>query len=261
LALPLSETEPKMTISGVEGRPGARLSLLPKSAVRFGSRGHYTSIPMADPHVIRERAKSRFPSVLLTLLSIIQALALEVLWSNLSEKDHLWAGSLGAVVGWLQVLAVFGCIVVVWLFYSSLVTRLVWVPSIRDSILPFIVGGAEFLLAEMLSPELRHLWFFLFAGIFGFSTWTSTTILVRARLDPDNGGLWDDFDPYGIGAMVGPIGVVGLLAAAGIAVWIWGATGLVALLAVGFANFALIVQILAIRHFWNQSLGLNQGGD
>jgi len=216
---------------------------------------------MADPQVIRERAKNRFPSVLLTLLSIIQALALEVLWSNFSGSDHLWAGGLGAVIGWLQVSAVFGAIVVVWLFYSSLMMRLVWVPSIRDSILPFIIGGAEFLLAEMLSPELRHLWFFLFAGIFGFSTWTSTTIFIRARHDPDNAGLWDDFDPYGIGALAGPVGVVGLLAVAGIGVWIWGATGLVALFAVGFANFALIVQILAIRYFWNKSLGLDQGGD
>jgi hypothetical protein len=216
---------------------------------------------VADPHVIRERAKSRFPSVLLTLLSIIQALALEVLWSNLSGSDHLWAGGLGAVIGWLQVSAVFGGIVVVWLFYSSLVMRLVWVPSIRDSILPFIIGGAQFLLAEMLSPELRHLWFFLIAGIFGLSAWTSTTTFVRARRDPDNAGPWDDFDPYSIRSLIGPIIVVGLLAVAGVGVWIWGATGLVALLAVGFANFALIVQILVIRYFWNRSLGLNQGGD
>jgi hypothetical protein len=216
---------------------------------------------MADPQVILERAKSRFPSVLLTLLSIIQALALEVLWSNLSGSEHLWARGLGAVIGWLQVSAVFGGIVVVWLFYSSLVTRLVWVPTIRDSILPFIIGGAQFLLAEMLSPELRHVWFFLLAGIFGFSAWTSTTILVRAKRQPENAGLWDDFDPKGVGSLAAPIGVVGLLALAGVGVWIWGATGLVALFAVGFANFALIVQILVIRYFWNKSLGLNQRGD
>jgi hypothetical protein len=257
-ALQFAETEPKTTRLGIGGRPCVRLSLLPNSAVRFGSRGDYTSKTVADPHVIRERAKSRFPSVLLTLLSIIQALALEVLWSNLSGSDHLWAGGLGAAVGWLQVSAVFGGIVVVWLFYSSLVMRLVWVPSIRDSILPFIIGGAEFLMAEMLSPELRHLWFFLFAGIFGLSAWTSSTTFAMAKRDPDNAGLWDDFDPYSTGALVGPIGVVGLLAAAGVGVWIWGATGLVALVAVGFANFALILQILAIRYFWNRSLGLNQ---
>lgn len=157
--------------------------------------------------------------------------------------------------------AVFGGIVVVWLFYSSLVMRLVWVPSMRDSILPFIIGAAEFLLAEMLSPEFRHLWFFLFAGIFGFCTWTSNTTFVRASRDPDNAGLWDDFDPFGMGALVGPIGVVGLLVVAGVGLWIWGATGRVALFAVGFANVALIGQILVIRSFWDRSLGLNQGDD
>jgi hypothetical protein len=233
----------------------------PNPAARFGRRDDYTSRTVADPQVIRDRAKSRFPSVLLTLLSILQALALEVLWSNLSHSNHLWEGGLGAVVGWLQVSAVFGGIVVVWLFYSSLVMRLVWVPSIRDSILPFIVGSAEFLLAEMLSPELRHMWFFLFAAIFGFSAWTSTTTFVRARRDPDNAGLWDDFDPYSARSLAGPICAVVLLVAAGVGVWIWGATSLVALLAVGFANCALILQVLTIRYFWNQSLGINQRGD
>jgi hypothetical protein len=95
-----------------------------------------------------------------------------------------------------------GGIVVVWLFCSSLLMRLVWVPTIRDSILPFIIGGAEFRLAEMLSPELRHPWFFLFAGIFGFGTWASTTTFVGVRHDPDSAGLWDDFDPYRIGGLV-----------------------------------------------------------
>lgn len=205
---------------------------------------------MPDSHVIRERAKHRFPSVLLTVLSIIQALALEVLWSNLSGNDHLWEGGLGAVVGWLQVSAVFGGIVIVWLFYSSLVMRLVWVPSVRDSILPFIIGAAEFLLADMLAPELLHYWFYLLAAIFGFSSWTSTSTFVRARLDPDNADFFDEFDPYSRDSLIGPIGVVGFLVLAGVGVGVWGPTGVMALVAVSFANLALIFQILVIRHFW-----------
>ena len=44
--------------------------------------------------------------------------------------------------------------------------RIVWVPSILDSLLPFILGIAEFVLADMLQPELRHLWFYLIAAVF-----------------------------------------------------------------------------------------------
>ncbi len=213
---------------------------------------------MSDLHVIRERAKRRFPSVLLTVVSIIQALALEVLWSNLSGSDHLWAGGLGAVIGWLQVSAVFAGIVLVWLFYSSLVMRLVWVPSMRDSILPFIVGAAEFLLADMLAPELLHWWFYLLAAIFGFSSWMSTSTFVRARRDPDNADFFNNIDPQSVSSLAGPAGVLGLLVLSGVGVGIWGATSWVALLGVSFANIALIAQILVIRHYWNRSLGLDQ---
>jgi hypothetical protein len=38
---------------------------------------------------MRSRAKTHFPSVLLTLISIIQALALELMWSKIVESDFL----------------------------------------------------------------------------------------------------------------------------------------------------------------------------
>ena len=131
----------------------------------------------------------------------------------------------------------------------------------RDSILPFIIGAAEFLLADMLSPDLLHLWFYLLAAIFGFSSWTSTSTFVRARRDPDNADFFDEFDPYTSDSLLGPIGVVGLLVAAGVGAGVWGATGVLALVGVSFANIALIVQVLVIRHFWNRSLGLDRRGE
>ena len=48
---------------------------------------------------IRDRAKEQFPSVLLTLLSIVQALALEFLWDHSRHRPELyelsWALSMG----------------------------------------------------------------------------------------------------------------------------------------------------------------------
>lgn len=51
---------------------------------------------------IRERTKEHFPSVLVTLLSIFQALALELLWGRVRESPYLFEGGLGA---WLVVFA------------------------------------------------------------------------------------------------------------------------------------------------------------
>ena len=41
--------------------------------------------------------------VLLTLLSIVQALALELIWSHLHEVDYLFEVSLTAAIAWLQI--------------------------------------------------------------------------------------------------------------------------------------------------------------
>lgn len=107
-------------------------------------------------HALHVRSKDLLPSILLTLTSIIQALALEVLWSNVTSKAHLWDFTHAAVISWLQVMVVFQSIVLVWLFYAHLVLRFRWVPEIRDSVVPFLFGLGEFTLAEMLSPEHLH---------------------------------------------------------------------------------------------------------
>jgi hypothetical protein len=53
--------------------------------------------------IIRERAKEHFPSVLLTFLSIIQALAVELWWSSMQEADYLWQpeNSWAFWIGWM----------------------------------------------------------------------------------------------------------------------------------------------------------------
>ena len=50
---------------------------------------------------IRDRAKKRFPTVLLTLLSIVQALALEFLWDHSRHRPELYEATATALLGWL----------------------------------------------------------------------------------------------------------------------------------------------------------------
>ncbi len=52
---------------------------------------------------IRMRAREQFPSVLLTLLSIIQAIALESLWDHARHRPELYSVSWDALLGWLQI--------------------------------------------------------------------------------------------------------------------------------------------------------------
>ncbi len=53
----------------------------------------------------RARAKDQFPTVMLTLLGIIQALALELIWAHLTEAPSLYTFTFSAVMMWLQIIA------------------------------------------------------------------------------------------------------------------------------------------------------------
>lgn len=205
---------------------------------------------------MRARARELMPQVLLTVLSIIQALALEVLWSSVHETDHLWQGGFPAFLGWLQVLAVFQGILVMWLFYVSLVLRYRWTPTVADSVVPFLLGVLEFSMAEMLEPELMHLWCFVLAAIFAGASTTGAVILRHAASDPENrdSGLGTVFSMRR--SLGQAASLVGTLLVAGAAVLVWGPAGWVALLAVVAANVVLVVQAGIIRHYWVRSLGI-----
>ncbi len=47
-----------------------------------------------------ERAKDLLPAIILTILSMIQALALELFWSKIQDSGFLWQGGMDAIVGW-----------------------------------------------------------------------------------------------------------------------------------------------------------------
>jgi len=93
---------------------------------------------------LRNRAQEHFPAVLLTLISIIQALALELLWGKITDNGQLWPLDPDAVVAWGMVSVTFLGILQIWIMYSSLVMCFVWLPGLRDSIFPFIIGVQEF---------------------------------------------------------------------------------------------------------------------
>ncbi|TNF89433.1 MAG: hypothetical protein EP301_03020 [Gammaproteobacteria bacterium] len=135
---------------------------------------------------MRSRAKEHLPHVLLTLLSIIQALALELFWSEVQTLDELFTLSWLALSTWIQVASTFLGILVIWVVYATTVMRFSWVPGISDSVVPFFVGLLQFVLIESLGVESAGSWFLSLAAIFAIMHGESHMIMRRARRDPDN---------------------------------------------------------------------------
>ena len=69
-----------------------------------------------------ERAKELLPSIILTILSMIQALALELYWSRIEDSGFLWEGGAEALIGWLQLTVLLLAVVMSVATYGSHLT-------------------------------------------------------------------------------------------------------------------------------------------
>lgn len=204
---------------------------------------------------IRDRMKENSPMVLLTLLSIVQALALELLWSQVLESAFLFDMSWTALLAWIQVAANFTGIVVIWIVYASIAMRFRWVPSMSDSVYPFIIGVLEFILVETLDPEYMGWWFFCLGLIFGLMTWVNHMKMRRARLDGENDEFFAHLEPATVRDFYPAfISITGFFMA-GSYLAISGDRGIVALIAVAAALAILLRQMLVAARIWDITVG------
>jgi len=192
--------------------------------------------------------------VLLTLLSIVQALALELLWSHIRESGHLFDMSLPAILSWVQIATNFMGIVLIWVVYASIAMRFRWVPSTSDSIYPFIIGLLEFAQIEALGPEYMGWWFALLAMIFGLMTVVTHLKMRRARLDGDNDEFFTDFKPATIRDFFPAAVIIIGFVIAGLYFGFSGDRGIVALVAVSVSLAILIRQLIVAAGFWEMSV-------
>ena len=200
---------------------------------------------------IQARAKSIFPTVLLTLLSIVQALALELLWLHLVGQPELYVASFASVLGWLQVAATLLGILLIWLVYSDLVLRLSWLPNTADALFPFFVGILQFAQINVLGVERIGVWFVILGVLFAAMAWISQMTMKRARRDEDNREFFQDINPatgrdHLLAAL--PPAVLILI---GFGIWSTGDQGWFAMLALVGAVGLLLLQIW-LAHFYVQ---------
>ena len=198
----------------------------------------------------RDRARELLPSVLLTLLSMIQAVALELLWSRLRESDHLWVGGWASVLGWMQAAAVILGLLEIWLFYLSLLLRFSWVPGVREMLLPFALGVLEFMLIDLMGPQQVGLWMICLAVVFTLAIGETHLIFRSARRDPANAHFFEGVAPATLRDFVPQAIVVAAMASLGLAVWLLRDERWLAAASLLLANSALLWQMRATSSYW-----------
>ncbi len=205
-------------------------------------------------NVLRERAKEHFPTVLLTLLSIVQALALELLWTHLREANYLVEPSWSSAISWMQLIATFLGLVLIWVVYASNVMRFRWVPATSESVYPFVIGILEFMLIENLGPDEVGSWLVYLALIFGTMTWVTHSNMRRARQDTDNETVFRNYAPAELRDFYPKIIILCVLVLVGIYLRISGNQGWLAMLAVLATNGLLGWQFYATALFWRRTV-------
>jgi len=203
---------------------------------------------------IRDRARRKFPSVLLTLLSIVQAVALEKLWEQSRLRLDLFDASLITVVSWMQLSATLLAIIFIWLLYVGLVMRFRFTPLLSDLILPFFVGLLEFLLIEMTDPGRLGAWFIVLAVISAVVNYIRHNLFRRARRDPENREFFDVVPAATWRDHLSRIIPTVLCAILGVWLLISGNQGWLAFLAIIFVLIGIISLMRISTKYWRLSV-------
>jgi len=182
---------------------------------------------------IRDRAKKRFPMVLLTLLSIVQALALEFLWDHVRHRTEIFEVSWVALLGWLQIAASLNVIILIWLMYAGMLMRFRWTPTVTDSIWPFFIGLIQFLMIEIMGPEKIALW----------------------RTDPANREFFDRYLPATLRDFAPQITMVTALIMAGTWIGFSGHQGWFTICTLVGSLIGLGYETHKAARYWNVSMG------
>ncbi|MEZ5488925.1 MAG: hypothetical protein R3F50_01240 [Gammaproteobacteria bacterium] len=198
----------------------------------------------------RKRALEQFPMVLLTLVSIIQALALELLWGKVTETELLWQLSSASLVGWSMISVTLLGILQIWIMYSSLVMGFRWVPSTRDSLFPFLIGIQEFMLVSLIATDHEGLWLLVLASIFASANIMSHLTFKRARAEPDNLAFFRNRSPATWRDFKWAYLVISTLTTLGVISQWFSSSDWAPLFASLLANMMLLVQIFASRRLW-----------
>ncbi len=205
-----------------------------------------------------KRARDMLPSIIITVLSMMQALALELYWSRFQESEFLWQGGWDALIGWLQFAVMLMAILQIWLIYVSLVLRFSWLPSMEDTLIPFAIGLLEFSMIDLLGPDLLGPWFLTLAVLFTICTGANHAVFVRARQDPANELFFRSIPAAGWRDFVVSLVIIGTLALFGAALWMTDNRELLPLAGLVFGLITVAYQFALTHRYWMNTLLLEE---
>ena len=133
--------------------------------------------------VLLQRLRSFYVSGSLTLLSIIQGVALAALGATVAANALRLTPA-----QWVLVLVTFGALIVVWTQVSLDTMTWVMVPDYQLALIPLSVGAVELLLVAAITSNLA-LWLFGGAVLIAFSTVGLWQVERRAGQEPENAPL------------------------------------------------------------------------
>ena len=206
---------------------------------------------------IRNRAKKRFPTVLLTLLSIVQALALEFLWDQSRHRPELYEVSATSLLAWLQIAATLNVVILIWLAYAGMVMRFRWTPTTADSIWPFFVGLIQFQLIDLMGTDNLGRWLVVLAVLFGLMSVVNHHAMKRARQDKANSEFFDRFGPATFKDFMPLCVTVVVLVITGVVLWNTDNSGWPAIAALLITTVGLANEVRNAAKYWRVSMGVD----
>jgi hypothetical protein len=168
----------------VHGHPQG---LVPSGSRQETKEGAMIRPPDGEPpaqQTLLQRLRSSYVSASLTLLSIIQGVALAALGATVAAH----AGRL-TVAQWLMVGVTFGALMVVWTQVSVDTMTWVMVPDLQLTLVPFSVGALELVLVGAITINLS-LWLFGATLLITFSSVGLLQVARRAGQEPENAQLF-----------------------------------------------------------------------
>ncbi len=147
-----------------------------------GAGNPMQAIPEPQEHhlLVQQRLKDSFSLVYLTLLSVIQGLALADLALIVGAGYQQLT-----VVRWLLVLVNFGVVITIWHTFTMHITLWRWIPDLRDAVIPFMIGAVELVLNHTISLSLSA-WLFIMAIIASMAMLAIWYVGQRAQEEDEN---------------------------------------------------------------------------
>jgi len=128
---------------------------------------------------VEDRIKQQFPSLFITLLSVLIGLVFADLVSEARGRMTLWPLDVGAIRTWGQIVAMGTNALTCWVFLAYIGIARLRIPTIEDGLIVFM-APVPLLIGNSLVGQ-RELWPWLYyASFFLFMSFIATIVQVRA---------------------------------------------------------------------------------